>query len=93
MHLSNPVSDVALITVIISIVFQGLRQGCLAYPILFSLFINELAHEIISAGVDVISLSSTDLHLFILLFADDLLFLVHQFQVFHLSFRPYCKPG
>lgn len=92
MLLSNPVSDVALLTVIISIVFQGLRQGCLAYPILFSLFINELAHEIISAGVDVISLSSTDLHLLIL-FADDLLFLVHQFQVFHLSFRPYCKSG
>ena len=52
--------------------FQGHKQGCLAFPILFSLSINQLAHDIISAGVNGISLSPSELDLFILLIADEL---------------------
>lgn len=51
---------------------QGLKQGCVASPILFSLLINELANEIISRGKHGVSLGATEIELFLLLFADDL---------------------
>lgn len=41
-------------------------------PILFSLFSNELARDIISDGVDDISFSPNEIDRFILLFASDL---------------------
>ena len=51
---------------------QGLKQGCVASPILFSLLINELANEIICNGKHGVSLGATEIELFLLLFADDL---------------------
>jgi len=54
---------------------QGLKQGCVASPILFSLFINSLAREVLSRGRHGISLSPHQVELFVLLFADDLLLL------------------
>ena len=52
--------------------FQGLKQGCVASPVLFSLLINELANEIIGKAKYGIPLGPTEIELFILLFADDL---------------------
>ena len=51
---------------------QGLKQGCLASPILFSLLVNELANEIFAKARHGIPLGPTDIELFLLLFADDL---------------------
>lgn len=51
---------------------QGLKQGCVMSPMLFSLLINELANEIIEKGKHGVSLGPTELELFLLLFADDL---------------------
>ena len=51
---------------------QGLKQGCVMSPILFSLLINELANDIIARGRHGVSLGSTEIELFLLLFADDL---------------------
>ena len=52
--------------------FQGLKQGSVASPVLFSLLINELANEIIGKAKYGIPLGPTEIELFILLFADDL---------------------
>ena len=49
--------------------FQGLKQGCFASP---TLFINELAHEIISQGKHGLQFSPNDIEIFIMLFADDI---------------------
>ncbi|WP_419587469.1 RNA-directed DNA polymerase, partial [Thiolapillus sp.] len=54
---------------------QGLKQGCLASPTLFSLFINELAHDIISQGKHGLQFSPNDIEIFIMLFADDIVLL------------------
>ena len=54
---------------------QGLKQGCLASPTLFSLFINELAHDIISQGKHGLQFSPNDIDIFIMLFADDIILL------------------
>eukprot|EP00745_Piridium_sociabile_P043608 TRINITY_DN8944_c0_g1_i10.p1 TRINITY_DN8944_c0_g1~~TRINITY_DN8944_c0_g1_i10.p1 ORF type:complete len:1137 (-),score=123.12 TRINITY_DN8944_c0_g1_i10:208-3198(-) len=51
---------------------QGLKQGCIVSPILFSLLINELANEIILSGKHGVTLSANEIELFLLLFADDL---------------------
>ena len=51
---------------------QGLKQGCLCSPILFSYFINELAKDIIRGGRHGIQLMPNHVELFLLLFADDL---------------------
>ena len=51
---------------------QGLKQGCIASPILFSLLVNELANEIFAKARHGIPLGPTDIELFLLLFADDL---------------------
>ena len=51
---------------------QGLKQGCIVSPILFSLLINELANEIILKGRHGVSLGPNEIELFLLLFADDL---------------------
>jgi hypothetical protein len=51
---------------------QGLKQGCILSPMLFSLLINELANEIIEKAKHGVSLSSAEMELFLLLFADDL---------------------
>ena len=52
--------------------FQGLKQGCVASPVLFSLLINELANEIIGKAKHGIPLGPNEIELFLLLFADDL---------------------
>eukprot|EP00745_Piridium_sociabile_P014995 TRINITY_DN220_c0_g1_i2.p1 TRINITY_DN220_c0_g1~~TRINITY_DN220_c0_g1_i2.p1 ORF type:complete len:782 (+),score=58.82 TRINITY_DN220_c0_g1_i2:69-2414(+) len=52
---------------------SGVKQGDVCSPILFSLFVNELALEIISNGRHGVSLDL--LELFILLFADDIILL------------------
>ena len=51
---------------------QGLKQGCLASPTLFSLFINELAFEIIQKGQHGVQFLPNDIEIFLLLFADDI---------------------
>ena len=51
---------------------QGLKQGCVMSPILFSLLINELASEIIVKGKHGVHLTPDEIELFLLLFADDL---------------------
>ena len=54
---------------------EGLKQGCLASPTLFSLFMNELAHDIISQGKQGLQFSPNDIEIFIMLFADDIVLL------------------
>ena len=54
---------------------EGVKQGDVCSPLLFSLFINELALEIIEKGRHGIKLSPDILELFILLFADDIVLL------------------
>lgn len=51
---------------------QGLKQGCLCSPILFSYFINQLANDIIEGGTHGIQLLPNQIELFLMLFADDL---------------------
>ena len=55
--------------------FHGLKQGCVVSPVPFSLLINELANEIIGKAKHGIPLCPTEIELFILLFADDLILL------------------
>lgn len=52
---------------------QGLKQGEVCSPVLFSLFINELTKEINKQGRHGIQLSPEFIELFILLFADDII--------------------
>ncbi|KAK7108905.1 hypothetical protein V1264_013044 [Littorina saxatilis] len=51
---------------------HGLKQGCLASPILFSFLINELASEMILKGRHGIQLLPGEIELFIMMFADDI---------------------
>ena len=54
---------------------EGVKQGDVCSPLLFSLFINELALEIIQKGRHGIKLAPDILELFVLLFADDIILL------------------
>ena len=54
---------------------RGVKQGDVCSPVLFSLFINELALDIINNGRHGVSLSSDFVQLVILLFADDMILL------------------
>ena len=54
---------------------QGVKQGDVCSPILFSLFINELALEIIENGRHGVTINLDLIELFILLFADDIVLL------------------
>ena len=54
---------------------RGVKQGDVCSPVLFSLFINELALDIINNGRHGVSLSSDFVLLVILLFADDMILL------------------
>ena len=54
---------------------RGVKQGDVCSPILFSLFINELALDIIKGGKHGAILTSTLVEIFILLFADDIILL------------------
>ena len=50
---------------------QGLRQGCVLSPTLFSILINEIATNVANEGKHGIQLLPGLIELFILLFADD----------------------
>ena len=50
----------------------GLKQGCLASPILFSIFINELAKEVESSGLRGIQLFPDFIEILMIMFSDDL---------------------
>ena len=54
---------------------RGVKQGDLCSPVLVSLFINELALDIINNGRHGVNLSSDFVQLMILLFADDMILL------------------
>ena len=54
---------------------RGVKQGDVCSSILFSLFMNELALDIINDGKHSAILSSTLVEIFILLFADDIILL------------------
>ena len=49
----------------------GLKQGCMASPLLFSFFINDLADIIINSELKGIQLFPEQVEILILLFADD----------------------
>lgn len=51
---------------------QGLKQGCIFSPVLFSLLINELANNILARAKHGVSFGPSEIELVILLFADDL---------------------
>ena len=53
---------------------SGLKQGEVCSPVLFSLFINELDREIVQRGRHGIQLIPDLIEIFILLFADDVIF-------------------
>ena len=55
--------------------WKGLKQGEITSPLLFSLFINDLAADIIKNGRHGIQLLPDMIKLFILLFADDIVLL------------------
>ena len=76
---------------------QGLKQGCVASPILFSLLINKLANEIITNGRHGIHFDHNEMELFVLLFVDDLTLLAstviglqNQLNVLHRSAERLC---
>jgi hypothetical protein len=50
----------------------GLKQGCIASPLLFSLLINDLANDILSKARHGVPFGPTEIELVLLLFADDL---------------------
>ena len=52
---------------------NGLKQGEVCSPVLFSLFINELAREIVQRGRHGIQLIPDLIEIFILLFTDDVI--------------------
>ena len=52
---------------------RGLKEGEICSPVLFSLFINELANEIMQRGRHGIHLIPDLIEIFILLFADDVI--------------------
>ena len=52
---------------------RGLKQGEICSPVLFSLFIDELANEIMQRGKHGIQLIPDLVEMFILLFADDVI--------------------
>ena len=52
---------------------RGLKQGEICSPVLFTLFINELANEIMQRGRHGIQLIPDLIEIFILLFADDVI--------------------
>ena len=51
---------------------EGLKQGCLLSPILFSMFVNEFTKIIETSGLRGIQLHPDLIEIFILLFADDI---------------------
>ena len=51
---------------------QGLKQGCLVSPVLYSFLINELASEIPLKGKHGTQLLPRETELFLLMFADDI---------------------
>ena len=62
---------------------NGLKQGCKLSPVLFSLIMMSLIKEVTSKGKHGVKLNVNDTELFILLFADDIVFLadtVHGLQ-------------
>ena len=52
---------------------RGLKQGDICSPILFSLFIDELANEIMERGSQGIQLMTDLVQIFILMFANDVI--------------------
>ena len=79
---------------------QGLKQGCLLSPTLFSLFTNELARDMTSSGRHGVQFSPKVIEFFIMSFADDIILmsatiagLQNQLNVLHdyAKTSPECK--
>jgi len=75
----------------------GLRQGCILSPLLFSIFINEIASAIDENGIHGIQMLPGLVELFILLFADDIVLLSdtarglqHQINILNNVCRSLC---
>ena len=64
---------------------QGLKQGCLCSPILFTYFINELANDITRGGIHGIQLMPNQIEMFLMLFADDLALLSSTVRGYRIS--------
>ena len=57
---------------------QGLKQGDICSPLLFSLFINELTNDILHKGKHGIPISPDIIEILIMLFADDIILLSYS---------------
>ena len=64
---------------------RGLKQGEKGNPVLFSLFINKLANEIMQRGRHGIQVIPDLIQIFILLFTDDMILLLILYVVYKTS--------
>ena len=72
-------------------VSAGLKQGCILFPLLFNLFINDLAETLTQTGVRI---PIGDKKMPVLMYADDLVLLAqseNELQLLHNTLHKWCK--